>query len=481
MTAIITDKLRYNFSKLLFDEMIIGGAHSTLGGDSAEFYIGIGKSDQYDSADDTTINPLRHTKDEREARNNVESIMKIPTGQVSYVIPRYNWTSGSIYSAWSDHQVGYPTNSYYVMTEDNQVYMCVQASISSSGSASASTVKPDWTAHGVPGASPDKRNVFKTSDGYVWKFMYELTASKAATFLSSGYIPVQDVDSAGATTAAETDQLTIKAAAANRGGQIIGAEIVSAGTGYSTAPNITVKGDGSGAVATCTISGGAITSVTMSANAAIQIGDSGFGSGYNVARMELDSGNGRIRPIIAPRDGFGHNMIEDLKSTSIMAVVKPAGTQNGAFNVSNDFRQITLFKNLTLSDSGSAGPISQLAEARANRKLTLQGAIGSISADQKLTGDSGTVAWIDQVDSNGGGKGVVYYHTNNQFIISDKGPGIFKGSETVTGASAGSGIVDSDSLVTLDPYSGDLLYIDSRARVVRGAAQTEDIKVIVTV
>ena len=70
----------------------------------------------------------------------------------------------------------------------------------------------------------------------------------------------------------------------------------------------------------------------------------------------------------------------------------------GAFNVNNDFRQITLFKNLTLSDSGSAGPISQLAEARANRKLTLQGAIGSISADQKITGDSGTVAWIDQVD-----------------------------------------------------------------------------------
>ena len=165
-----------------------------------------------------------------------------------------------------------------------------------------------------------------------------------------------------------------------------------------------------------------------------------------------------------------------------MAFVKPAGTQGGTFNITNDFRQITLFRNLRRRDSsGGVGFISKDTSARANRVLTLQGNLGSLVADQKITGDSGTVAWIDQVDSNGSGKGLVYYHTNNQFAIHNKGPGVFSASETITGASAGTGIVATDSSVALNPYSGELLYIDSRARIIRSADQTEDIKVILTV
>ena len=203
--------------------------------------------------------------------------------------------------------------------------------------------------------------------------------------------------------------------------------------------------------------------------------------------MEISGGgtlseNAILRPIIGPRDGIGADPRIDLKSSSLMAVVKPAGTQGGTFNITNDFRQITLFRNLRRRDSaGGVGFISKGTSDRANRVLTLQGNLGSLVADQKITGDSGTVAWIDQVDSNGSGKGLVYYHTNNQFAIHNKGPGIFSPSETITGASAGTGIVASDSSVTLNPYSGELLYIDSRARIVRSADQTEDIKVILTV
>ena len=165
-----------------------------------------------------------------------------------------------------------------------------------------------------------------------------------------------------------------------------------------------------------------------------------------------------------------------------MAVVKPAGVQDNDFNITNDFRQITLFRNLEKRDSaGGAGPVFTKTSGQANRLLRLQGSLGSLVADQKITGDSGTIAWIDQVDSDGTGKGLVYYHTNNQFAIHNKGPGVFSASETITGASAGTGIVATDSSVALNPYSGELLYIDSRARIVRSADQTEDIKVILTV
>ncbi len=471
MVAIATDPLKIKYTELLFNEM-------SDGTDSNQYYIGIGKSDQYDSANDNTITPLRNMKDEREARNNVESIMKVATTGVSFVVPRYNWTSGTVYSAWNDHQVGLPTNSYYILTEDNQVYICLQASKSANGTANVSTVKPDFSAESV-----DKRQAFKTSDGYIWKFLYEISASRNALFLTSGYMPIQYIDSSNDNTAAEIDQLSIRAEALNnKNGQIIGAEIINAGVGYSSAPTITIKGDGSGAAATCTIDGGEIKKVEMTCN----ISDSGMGSGYNIARMQLSgggspSGNAILRPIIGPRDGIGADVRSDLKSSSVMAVIKPSGTQSGNFNITNDFRQITLFRNLERRDSASAGWIVQDTSAKANRRLTLQGNLGSLTSDQKLTGDSGSIVWIDEVDSNGSGKGLVYYHTNNQFAIHNKGPGTFSASETITGASAGTGIVSTDSSVAVDPYSGQLLYIDSRARIIRSGSQTEDIKVILTV
>ena len=466
MVAIATDPLKVRYSDLLFQEM-------TNATDSHEFYIGIGKSDQYDSANDNIITPLRHIKDEREARNNLESVMKIATSNVSFVVPRSNWIAGTIYDAFSDHIVGYPTNTYYVLTEDNHVYICLQASKDASGNRNVSTVKPSFQDAGV-----DNIQAFKTADGYIWKFLYEISSSRVTTFLSSGFIPTQFIDSSNDTTATEQEQVKIRAQALNnKNGQILGAEILNAGEGYTSAPTITIVGDGTGAAATCTISGGQIAKVEMTCN----ISDSGMGSGYNVARMELSGGGstaaGIIRPIIGPRDGIGADPRVDLKSSSIMAVVKPDGTQDGDFNITNDFRQISLLRNLNLR----TGVRATTTSARANRILTLQGNLGSLVADQKITGDSGTIAWIDQVDSNGSGNGLVYYHTNNQFIITNKGPGFFSPAETITGTTAGSGIVTTDSSVEIDPFSGELLYIDSRARIIRSADQKEDIKVILTV
>ena len=108
MTAIATDPLKSLYSKLLFDQV-------TSTADNNHFYIGIGKSDQYDSADDTLIAPINHLKDERDVRYNLESIIKVAEASMSFVIPRSNWTSGTPYEGLNDAQSGYPSNKYYVI------------------------------------------------------------------------------------------------------------------------------------------------------------------------------------------------------------------------------------------------------------------------------------------------------------------------------------------------------------------------------
>ena len=457
MAAIGTDSLKQKLIDLFFKEV---GSSS----DSDEYFLGIGKSDPYDVTD-TVITPLRSTKEEREARANLQAIKKI-TG-TSFVVPRFNWTAGTVYSPWADSQVGIPTNVYYVLTEDNEVYICLQQGKDATGQTNASTVKPSFTAAGVT-----ETQAFETADGYRWKLMYALSAARASTFLSAQFIPTEDVDSASLPTpnAFEAQQLNIKSAAA--GGQILGVEIVDAGTGYSSAPTLTINGNGSGASAIATIVGGSIAKIEM-------LNESGgMGQGYDYASIST-TGNAVLRPIIGPRNGIGFSPIDDIKSSSIMFNVKTAGDEGGEFNTTNDFRQITMLKNLELTDSSSAGPRYKGVASKVGRFLTLQSTIATagLSVDDTITGGTtGFTATISELDSATGNR--VFFQQNLNNVA-----GNFQDGEALTGSpSGGSGLVDSGNKNNIiDQYSGDVLYIENRARVIRASTQTEDIKVIITV
>lgn len=459
MVAIVTDDLKNQIALNLFTEV-------TNTTDSNEYYIGIGKTDTYDSSD-TTITPLRHQFDARIARGNLESIKKITA--TSFVVARNNWSSGTVYSAWNDKQVGYPTNPYYVLTEDNEVYICLQQSKSATGAANPSTVKPSYSAEGA-----NVYNTFETSDGYRWKYLYSISAGEATNFLTAGFIPTQRVllDS-GSATAFQLLQLNVQNYSI--GGQIVGAQIVNGGSGYTSAPTISFRGNGSGAAATATISGGRIVKVTMDNESA------GMGSGYDYSSISLSGGGGSgasLRPIIGPREGFGYDARKDLKSSSIMSNVKADGTETGTFNITNDFRQILVLKNLDYTDSAAPGGRYSGTSTKVNRSLTLTTDIATtgFSVDEIITGaTSGVTAFIDEVDSDAGF--TIRFHQNEKTAN-----GNFQDAETLTGNLGGSGTIDSGNLFSpVDIYSGDLLYIENRARIVRSSSQTEDIKVILTV
>lgn len=459
MVAIVTDTLKHKIAEDLFTQV-------TNATDSNEFYIGIGKTDTYDSSDAVST-PLRHQFEERVARGNLESIKKITA--TSFVAERHNWSSGTVYSAWNDRQVGHPTNPYYVLTEDNEVYVCIQQSKTATGASNPSTVKPSYTT-----AAVNVHEAFETSDGYRWKFLYGISAGDATNFLTAGFIPAQKVlvDS-GSATAFQLLQLDVQNFSV--GGQIVGAQIVNGGSGYTSAPTLTFRGNGSAAAASATISGGRIVKVTVDNESA------GMGSGYDYASIAITGGGGTggsLRPIIGPREGFGFDARKDLKSSSIMSNIKADGTETGTFNITNDFRQIILFKNLDYTDSAVAGGRFSSVSTKTNRRLTVTTNIGTtgFQADEIITGGtSGVTAFIDEVDSASGK--IIRFHQNEKTVN-----GNFTDAEAITGNLGGTGTLDSGNLFSpVDIYSGDLLYIENRARIVRSSVQTEDIKVILTV
>ena len=462
MTAIITDKLK----NLVVDLIKANDSDA-----SNRYYAAIGRSEAWNDSD-VSPTPLRTKSEENDFRNSMQSMKLV--ADVSLVIPRYNWSSGTFYSAYDDTQVG-NTNAYYVINANQQVYMVLRASVSATGTAVASTVEPTGNTTGTP---------FKTSDGYVWKFMYSISATDANKFQSANFIPVKSIPFTNINSSvAEVEQKAVQDAAVH--GQIIGYGIESAGAGYGSAPTLTVQGNGSNAAATATISGGQVVKVEVADSSDASLKIANFGSGYDYANVEVSGGSPtkpvKVRPILANSGGLGHDATVDFKASAIMFNAKPSGTETLDFVIGQDFRQVGLIKNPQVDSAGHGGngvsTAFTAATGRALRKLNFSAVNTAFGEDKTILGaTSGAKAFIDKDSGDS-----LFYHQND-----DTGFKSFQAGETVSETDGtGEGVLDSagafETTFEVNPHTGELLYIDNRSAVTRSADQTEDIKIVIQV
>ena len=492
MAAIITDVLKKQMMQKVFDE----ATTST----EANYYIGIGKSTQWDSSE-TVPTPIDTPKTIRDARSAIQSMKKVEG--TSFVIPRHNWSSGTTYSAYDDNLTGIPTNTYYVITDENQVYICLQQSKGTDGTAIDSTVKPTGT---------DVIKPFKTADGYKWKFLYTLSAAKASKFLSSNFVPVEKVlaDSAlqsgtggsnpGSLTATEIEQKQVDSNATP--GQIVGVVVTNGGSGYTSAPTVTILGDGAGCTATATIDGGAVKKIELdsSADSCLKMGQN-----YNFASVSITGGGGSAaaaRAVIGPDSGMGADPRDELKSTSLMFNIKPdgevaAGTVahnvRKTFLVDQNFRQVVLIRNpkyaqnnIDPDDDSAAPPLFTDASGLALQYLQVTDSnhisSGKFSAGSIITGGTtGAKAIIDDNDTTTGFLPKLIVHQDS----ATTGFGRFQGGETISDGTSSATLEDSANgfsfrVSDVEKTSGEIIYIDNRAPVDRTSTTQEDIKVVIT-
>lgn len=457
MAAIITDKLK----KQVLESII-----TDIDSSDNNYYIGIGRSEVWDGTDTapTPENTLR------EVRNLGFSLQSMKTvADKTFVVPRYNWSSGSIYSGFNDDQAGHPNQTYYVFTDENHVYICLQPGRNAAGASAISTVKPTGTAAGA----------FKTSDGYVWKFLYSLGALTVSKFLAANFMPVTKILSTdGNSSASEVEQFGIQNAAVP--GQLLGYTVTNGGSGYTSSPAVTIAGDGTGAKAVATIAGNILTKVEVLESDNTMV----FGSGYSYADITITGGGGTnaaVRPIFGPKAGIGADPRDDLRSRALMFNAKPDGTESGDFIVGNDFRQIGLIKNPKMhADSDFT---AETGIALPYLLFDLSTITAAFTADNVIIGGtSGAKAYVDSFDSD-----KIYYHQTE-----DTGFLAFQENEPVTeqGSGAGAGTLISASYDTdtraftysdVDQNSGDVLFIDNRAAVTRSANAAEDIKIVIQI
>ena len=445
MPAIITDR---------FKKEVLLSLQADIDSAANNYYVAIGRPIDWDSAD-TPPTPTNSIKTARDARLNMISVKNVEAH--SFVVPRYTWSLGAIYQSYNDNSVGHPTNSFYVITDENNVYVCLEAGKNAQGQSVTSTVKPTGTL----------TTAFETADGYVWKFLYSVGALRASQFLSANFMPttifgVFDSDD----PADHVEQVGIQNAATP--GEVVGYQIVNGGSGYTTVPTVTVVGSGTDAKGSATISGGAVTKISVKDSD----GQKAHGSNYTYAHVEITGGNGsgaKARPIIGPAAGFGADPRDDLKATAIMFTAKPSGAEGSNWVVGNDFRQVMLVKNIEIPDSDA---LFTGVSGNALTRMQLSAVTSLFTADKTVTGDtSGAKAYVVKTDSD-----TVWYiqDSDTQFRA-------FTNGETVRETNgSGLGVLDSAGIYDdVDILTGEVMYIDNRAAIQRSVDQTEDIKIII--
>lgn len=261
----------------------------------------------------------------------------VKTSDISPVIQRIDWASGTVYDYYRDDvdmttfdENGNLLYHFYVKNKYDQVFKCLW-----NNNGGESTYEPYFE----PG-SYGTNGIYQNADGYKWKFMYSIDSGLKVKFMDDTWIPV----SLGANT---PNPLQTTAGA----GSIDAINITSPGSDYdpaNTVITVTITGDGTGAVGTANVVGGQVVDVIVT----------NPGSNYSFANVSISSTSGSGAIAIAPTSpvgGHGFDPISELGCHHIMFTCEFNSSEGGVLPTSIDYHQIGLLVNPT-SISTSPNP-----------------------------------------------------------------------------------------------------------------------------
>lgn len=431
MASLVTNKFRVHNAQQFF-EAFSENANTIM-------YLGIGQvtpfpDDNNPPVPNNTVDVVEYTP-----WNEMFAAKRILGSDVTHAIPRYNWLSGTVYTQYDNQATNLISDVFYVITDEFHVFKVLF-----NNNGAASTTKPT-----LPGTLTQR---FTTADGYVWRYLYTVGTTSALKFSTNDNIPVQTLLSNDG-----SNQFTVQSGAIDGAIEIL--LVTSGGSGYVSAPTVAITGDGTGATATATINGGAVVGLTITS----------VGSNYSRATITISGGGGAAataRAIISPKGGHGHDAVEELGGRFIIMNTRLDGNEADTFSTANEFRQMSIIRDPF--DFGTTDRAVSVLQ-RQTYRYTMTGVSGSFQADELVS------------DGNSNTAIVVEWNTLAS-ILSTKTPLNleFAVSSILTGNTSGAtGTISAVSTPGLEPYSGDILYVENRVPIARATDQIEDIKLII--
>lgn len=369
----------------------------------------------------------------------------------------YSVTDGTVVKL--DNTYPYFANNFYVRNSKDQVFKCLQ----NAGSAN-STIEPTID---IDGQLPENPYIL-TSDNYKWKYLYTIPYGLKQKFFTSTWMPVV------------TDAAVV---AGSIDGRIDIVHILDGGTGYfldngesgnsNSLSIITVTGDGEGASITARVASGVIVDVNVLNG----------GSGYTRAELVIDdadqlpNGTPALANVhISPSGGHGSNPVKELGCFSVMTSVDLDGTENNTIPVGTDvvpfdFRQITLIRD----PLDANGEYANASTYRTTTKISL-----TDPGTTNYTNDETVYSGTSLVAATFSGTVVHWEPATNELFVNNKQGTLTVGSTLSGVVSGATATILEEETPEIELFTGDLLYIENRQKIVRDANQTEQIRLVLS-
>jgi len=314
MTSVTTKKLQIIAAKD-FKEAFSSNTNATIG------YVFIGNHIPW--PDEGTPPNIKDTvKAEKDVWNNMIATKRVSGGDVELIIPRILWTANTRYRQYDD-TIPFDTllsanttqnlKGMYVMTSEKNVYKCVSNGISSNGVTSKSTVMPtgDFTT---------SNGNIATSDGYIWKYMYNVRSSNK--FLTSEWMPIPQ-------STAQFDYSVSTLGVVD--GEVTSIIVTSNGSNYREASNIVVNSFTSGLnylqISNTVLTRGIFSVPSLANLANMSISGKGIPDRTYISFIENSNGNITLTSSTTSNGG-GSNVLNQI---SIATRVYIDGDGTGAF------------------------------------------------------------------------------------------------------------------------------------------------------
>jgi hypothetical protein len=483
-------------------------------------YVFLGNSIPTSNSDIDIYEIEDTVSDEKTVWNNMFFAKKIIGSDLQLVIPRYDWSSGTIYKQFDDKsnlvsliESTDDKEPMYIITDDLNVYKCLCNDVSS-----PSIIKPIGNYTSFDG-------FITTPDGYIWKFMYNIKPSNK--FLTDEWIPVPTSVyelEFGTSELNVIDNLLIKIIVTNRGTGYINSTLTLTNSFNSGCTEITVN-DISNVNVNMTISGTGISPNTYVISVdtiynVINLSTPTFGSSnigntvqcltrinlegdgnddaeflativnteiqkitvisrgtnYTTANVFIyGTGTGaEARAVFPPKFGHGFNPAKELGCSNVFInklIGSPDSTEDGLIYNNTSFRQFGLLINPHLYGSNT-----KISSSNANTSISQTFDLNLVPGDNYTENE----LVFQGSSTNKTFSGFIHQEeTNKVRLINVKGSITF-GAPLIGEVSFTSRNVISFENPEFQPYTGDIIYVENTAKVERSEGQAESIKIFIS-
>jgi hypothetical protein len=517
MSTSLSTKMNYRNANQFVDTVVNGDAN---------LYVYIGRPQPWDNESVPDV-PDDSLSTEYDVWHDMTAMKRVTAQDIRLGFRRIDWTINTAYDQYDD-TANLNVLDFYVYTDEGKVYKCI-----SNNAAAESTIKPTQTTGTQVTSDGYKwKYMFTISDSLYRKFAVgdylpieldstvitnavvgsidQLVLESAGTgytpsalassntalpiyiygdgnenatatctiTVNSGIIqgvvvtnggvnysnPLESnvpvmIRQIGSTGAIET---AFGTATTNADNEIINVDIVLGGSGYASGTAIIVQSSCQGYAETNSI--GVVTNVEISNGYA--------GTNFRVARATVVDASitpAVVRPIISPFRGHGASPERELLANYALVNLTFAYNEGANdFTVQNEFRRIGLIENPYTYGTTT---IASAQTLNAKNTLIISNVSGAFSADDAIygltTGAKGI--YVDTVDS-----------TKLRFIKDDNtlSNNLDFTTEDIRSQSGATATITEVINPEVEPYSGDILFINNTVAINRASDQLETVTLV---